>query len=498
MAVPNLADELQSSFGPQENNIAPQTEPLPIDSGFEPEIGRLREIQGALPGAIKGAAKAEGDALRAKSAAEIAGVEALSEAAGARTKSVRGAYDAYGERIAAQPLPAFTPTEDNAETLGALFSGVNLLGLIMSRGAGRSSALGAMKSMTGMLEGYRAGRKDLYERDKQIFEKNYTRIKDIHTQYAKDLDKAVKLAEVDFEAGKIAAELAAKKSGNAYAEAAARAGDLKAVVTSFNEEAKIIKQITDLTNREMERESRAEIAALRASGKTKSDLLEPRATIQDRFDLSIDGLNSMANILEFKNNSKIEEEWKKNKILNFVLEPVSDGYLSRATAQIAKSKLSPEARNLAEEIMRARNAYFLATSGKAVTGNEAMRNFGAVLQPSDTFQDIMRKAERQALDTARKTADYSAGYNFPEPLKQSAQTAINRVARLSGLSAGPSSGTPSPSTPPAPAPRPVPTSTGSGTQDIEKLAVAAFGSYDPDTYEYGTNPDTGKFGRRKK
>jgi hypothetical protein len=47
MAVPNTTDELIVS-----------------DSGFEPEIGRLREIQTELPGAIQRTAAAEGEALR--------------------------------------------------------------------------------------------------------------------------------------------------------------------------------------------------------------------------------------------------------------------------------------------------------------------------------------------------------------------------------------------------------------------------------------------------
>ena len=455
---------------PNQNNpfVPPDFKSDPAETSQE--YADLRAIRKKLPGAMQDVATAEGKALQARSSADIAGAEGNVAAAKQRSADVRGSYDAYGERIAKEPLLPFIPSEDNAETLGALFSGVNLIGLIMSRGAGRSSALGAMKSMTGMLEGYRTGRKDLYEREKQIFEKNYARIKDIHAQYGKELDQALKLSEVDFESGKANAQLAAKRAGNKYAEDMAKVGNLKAVVAAYTEEVKIIDKMNNIRKSEEDRKSREEIAALRAAGKTKDGLLEPRATVQDRFDLSIDGLNSMANILEFKQNSKIETEWKNNQILRYLLEPVGDGYFTRAASQIAKSKLSPEARTLAEEIMRARNAYYLETSGKAVTGNEAMRNFGAVLQPSDTFQDIMRKAERQALNTARKTADYSAGYNFPEPVKQSARTAIDRVTRLSD------SGASQPSASPSPAP--------TSTAQIE--------------YEYRIDPLSGKTFRRPK
>jgi hypothetical protein len=264
------------------------------DSGFDPaetsqEYADLRAIREKLPGAYRDIATAEGKALRAKSEADIAGAKGDVAAAEKRGADVRGSYDAYGERIAKEPLPAFVPSEDNAETLGALFSGVNLLGLIMSRGAGRSSALGAMKSMTGMLEGYRTGRKDLYEREKQIFEKNYARIKDIHAQYGKELDQALKLSEVDFESGKARAQLAAKRAGNKYAEDMASVGNLKAVVAAFNAEVTIIDKMNNIRKSEEDRLSRERIAAAKANkpGTIPAALskdLKAASELQSRFD----------------------------------------------------------------------------------------------------------------------------------------------------------------------------------------------------------------------
>jgi len=260
---PRTAEQMRAQFDMGLYNQDSGFDPEERDP-YDPEKSRLREIQRQAPDAIKRAAEAEGEALLLKSQGDIAGAEGNVAAAEKRGADVRGSYDAYGERIAKEPLPAFVPSEDNAETLGALFSGVNLIGLIMSRGAGRSSALGAMKSMTGMLDGYRTGRKDLYERDKQIFEKNYARIKDIHAQYGKELDQALKLSEVDFESGKASAQLAAKRAGNGYAEKMAEAGNLKGVVAAYNSEVAIIKNITDLTKDQLARLSREDIAARRA------------------------------------------------------------------------------------------------------------------------------------------------------------------------------------------------------------------------------------------
>lgn len=386
MAV-NPADELAQSFGPQD--FGPAVTPnqkIPTDtsgSGFEPEIGRLREIRTELPGAIQRAAAAEGEALKIKSEAETAGAEELYKAAQARTDATRGAYDAYGEKITKQPLPAFIPTEENAETLGALFSGVNLLGLIMSRGAGRSSALGAMKSMTGMLEGYKSGRKDLYEREKQVFEKNYARIKDIHAQYAKDLDKAVKLAEVDFEGGKIAAQLAAKKAGNSYAEKAASAGNLKAVVTSFNEEAKLIKQITDLQDREMNRESREAIAALRKNNQAG---LTPGAVERNRYTRQSAALTTMDKLIELTEDKDFQKVIEKYRPQAYFAEAGG-----KIASQLITPGLPPELISFLTAVQDIRNQQLLDVSGKAVTVAEQMRSYGVMPQPGDKPNVLLSK-----------------------------------------------------------------------------------------------------------
>ena len=428
MAV-NPADELAQSFGPQQDfgpqdsgpavttkqNISTDTS----GSRFEPEIGRLREIQTQLPGAIQKAAAAEGEALKSKSEAETAGAEKLDKAAQARTDATRGAYDAYGEKITKQPLPAFVPTEENAETLGALFSGVNLLGLIMSRGAGRSSALGAMKSMTGMLEGYKSGRKDLYEREKQVFEKNYARIKDIHAQYAKDLDKAVKLAEVDFEGGKIAAQLAAKKAGNSYAEKAASAGNLKAVVTGFNEEAKLIKQITDLQDREMNRESREAIAASRAAAAANRPQSLPS-------DIAKDLKNASETQIAFDRLFATADE----KFFQVLTGPrlLVDGFMAAVKAGVAP-KVIMEKYKVTDETVRWWMAYenFIADVrkerfGATLTGNEK-QSFERTIIQSNTNRELaieyLREQQKIINDAARRTAGRAAARGVPDNVIQS-------------------------------------------------------------------------------
>lgn len=385
------------------------------DSGFDPaetsqEYADLRAIQKKLPGAYRDIATAEGKALRAKSEADIAGAEGDVAAAEKRGADVRGSYDAYGERIAKEPLPAFVPSEDNAETLGALFSGVNLLGLIMSRGAGRSSALGAMKSMTGMLEGYRAGRKDLYEREKQIFEKNYARIKDIHAQYGKELDQALKLSEVDFESGKARAQLAAKRAGNKYAEDMASVGDLKAVVAAFNAEVTIIDKMNRIRDSEENRLSRERIAAMRESGKANkpgtipaalSKELKAASELQSRFDKIIASAKP-----------EFFQPLKGPAILNF--SAVVDAAIKATKAGLVPERVANQF-GISNDTVRWWMAYEDFNSdvrkeryGATLTGNEKESFQRTIIAPNTNRElalEYLAEKQKAINDAANKTAN---------------------------------------------------------------------------------------------
>ena len=450
---------------PNQNNpfVPPDFKSDPAETN--PEYADLRAIREKLPGAMQDVATAEGRALRTKAESDIAGAEGNLAAAKQRSADVRGSYDAYGERIAKEPLPAFVPSEDNAETLGALFSGVNLLGLIMSRGAGRSSALGAMSSMTGMLEGYRTGRKDLYEREKQIFEKNYARIKDIHAQYGKELDQALKLSEVNFEEGKMAALLAAKRAGNKYAEDMASVGNLKAVVAAYTEEVKIIDKMNNIRKSEDDREARLEIAALRQKNQSG---LTPGAVERNRYTRQSAALTTMDNLIGLASDKEFQKVIEKYRAQAYFAE--AGGKL---VSQLITPGLPPKLISFLTAVQDIRNQQLLDVSGKAVTVAEQMRSYGVMPQPGDKPNVLLSKL------------NYMRG-----KLSSELQEMQNMYPVLPTLSGG--------ARQPSASPSPAPSSAGSGTQDIEKLANARYGSFEPNKYEYGTNPNTGNFGRRPK
>jgi hypothetical protein len=162
----------------------------------------------------------------------------IAEATGMATaaKEIAGKVNAKQEEIekkkAEFPYPEFHPTEDNAASLGGLFSLVGTMGVMLG-GSGKLSSINALNAMGGMLKGWQSGRKDLYEREKQNFDKEFQRIKQIHADLQQTLDNYYKVAAYDKEAAyAIQQELAAKAGASSLIKAYAdknqmdRVGDL--------------------------------------------------------------------------------------------------------------------------------------------------------------------------------------------------------------------------------------------------------------------------------
>ena len=69
-------------------------------------------------------------------------------------------------------LPTFKPTQEDLSTYSQLGSSIMTLGIMLGTG-GKVPATMAINAMTGMLNGWRQGRKDLYERQLKEYDKEY-------------------------------------------------------------------------------------------------------------------------------------------------------------------------------------------------------------------------------------------------------------------------------------------------------------------------------------
>ena len=81
-------------------------------------------------------------------------------------KAYRGAQDEIQQakiRSAEEDMSKFTVSQDSIAGMSALGTAILMMGNLLGRSGGQQSAMGAIQGMTGMMQGYNSGRKDLYE-----------------------------------------------------------------------------------------------------------------------------------------------------------------------------------------------------------------------------------------------------------------------------------------------------------------------------------------------
>ena len=103
---------------------------------------------------------------------------------------------------------AFVPTKDTATDLAAMFSLINIVGMLV----GKSDAQRSMYAMNGMLEGYQKGRADLYKKEQVEFDKNFKAMQAKVATLEKALTEAMEVKKYDKEKGELLVTMALAKS----------------------------------------------------------------------------------------------------------------------------------------------------------------------------------------------------------------------------------------------------------------------------------------------
>jgi hypothetical protein len=105
------------------------------------------------------------------------------------------------EQNAPRAIPAFVPTKETAADMGTLFSLLAVAGQALG-GRGKAGAMSAMASMTGMLNGYRQGRQDLYQKERQNFEAGLRQIQAQNQALQEAYRRAQEAARTDMESAR--------------------------------------------------------------------------------------------------------------------------------------------------------------------------------------------------------------------------------------------------------------------------------------------------------
>jgi cell pole-organizing protein PopZ len=184
----------------------------------QPFLARQAEIQPEIAKAEADIAKGQQEQKEIKSTGELSAQMRFGQ-------QQEAAMQGYQEKIEKEPLPAFIPSKDNAQDIAGLFGVISVISMLVG-GGGRMSGQLALGNMNGMMEGYRKGRKDLYEKERSEFDKNFKSMIQKHAEFRQEMEDAVKLAATNKEEGFRAAEMAAVKAGSPIVQAMLRRGRL--------------------------------------------------------------------------------------------------------------------------------------------------------------------------------------------------------------------------------------------------------------------------------
>jgi hypothetical protein len=154
-----------------------------------------------------GKAQAEADVEKAKLTAQQAGLEA---AKGVDEKTRQQVEDLKSK--VSWEDPAFHPTEENAMSLGSLFSMVATMGVMLGS-SGKLSGINALNAMGGMLKGWQQGRKDLYNQEKDKWNMELKRLQDLRENIKYHIEQAQKLGATDRERASQEAQIASSLAG---------------------------------------------------------------------------------------------------------------------------------------------------------------------------------------------------------------------------------------------------------------------------------------------
>lgn len=462
----------------------------------EPDIEKARTITEPF---LKGEKKLREEEFAAREASELAKLDvekeklaAQGELMKAKAEFGKGAaereqalYTKAEQDLASTPLPDFKPSEPDLRNYAQLGSLVMTMGIAL--GGAKGNALASISALSGALEGWNKGRKDVWEREIKKFQLEFNKIKTARDQIVKNLELGIKKLSAGNKAGLADIEAAKFISGsNSVIAKQIEAGRLDAAyqtaagITKMQTEANRlildqagkmaqVRQARELAARQMAHAER--IAGLKAASKEKG-ILKPGAEVTKNYLGQNALLADMQDIAKSLKDPNIRKMIDDNRLESFASEE-----MGKIVSQIANDQLPSDLRKFLVKVRNVRNNYYLTISGKAVTGGEAMRNYGVVSQPGDSAASMSDKTDSMINNVNRTIDQYQKLYGLPsldagmiDSLRTPTETSTFDVRSV-----------------------PVDESQSAG---IANAATASFGSYDPNTYTYGY--ENGRLWREKK
>jgi len=372
----------------------------------------------------------------------------------------------------------FNPDQQNAQTLAAVFSIIGAAGFLLG-GNNKNTAKAALSAMNGMAEGYSKGRDQYAKEQRLAFETNQKALRGTLDSLEKaftyeleqnknDLESATrnaKIAALERDASFINANIdkyglvstleqlrsnkkrletvlgALQKKEDAYSaemqkewfaneskKATAAAAQERVRYEQQERAAREQERREDRERRDKERRqdrlsdiTRSENfqkemfnlrKELKSGQKEDDDRLKMGAvearTLRDTRKLQ----NDMSNLIDDLQNPTLIKQINDNRAQAFLSEE------SKVVDQLLSQKLPPELQAFLLKVKSIRNKTYLDTSGKTVTGAEALRAYGVVAQPGDTAERARQKLELGISDVEESIKDFQKLYKIPKGMQE--------------------------------------------------------------------------------
>ena len=172
--------------------------------------------------------------------------EAKGEYARQEAQSYQKIDDERRQKMAAAQVPDFNPSQDNLMTLATIASLTAVVGAVVG-GQGGLSGLGAIQSMTGMLKGYQAGRKDVFDRERVKFEKDMATLKAKQESLMREFEAAYKRIPYDLAGARADMEVTLAKYDSKLLKATLDKQGPEVVLKRIEEAGKDIRHLESMT-----------------------------------------------------------------------------------------------------------------------------------------------------------------------------------------------------------------------------------------------------------
>lgn len=343
---------------------------------------------------------------------------------------------------------AFVPTKDTATDLAAMFSIINIVGMVI----GKSNAQRAMSAMNGMLEGYQKGRADLYKKEQIEFDKNLKALQTKLTTAKERLSIAMEVKKTDKEKGDLMATMVLAETESPVLKAmAARQGLVKVQQAIDQTITDMDRFVTLKNNIQKDANARADAKAAReqqdriarenrlaADERARLARLDKEGRLSPTERKDVRGINNLTDEIQ-----RLKDTFKP-EFANFGADVVGDT-AAKFQARIAGNpEMANWWRRYENVALPERHSMFGAT----LTGNEAKSWRKASIGAGSSTAEVLSWIGDKEKTLTNKLADYE-------------MTAASRPAQATG--------------------------------DIEQDAMRLTKSYEPDIYEYGY--ENGKFFR---